>query len=452
MPNTEIQSGIYILLAEDDSDLRASVADLVGALGYNIETVPDGQQAQRKLTEKKYDLILSDYKMPQVNGLDLLRFVKKNYPTPFILTTAFIDLVEAEEAIRIGADGFLPKPFRTEELSRLLHSVLHPKNEEELDAETENIKFCKIPIGDFISSSNLKLDVYIKLSEGKYLRIAKEGYELAGQRIAQYKAKGAEHLYIRQDEFNRYVGLNVNLARAVGKSNKVIPEKKVQALVHSAEVIVQDLYVNGIDPKKFADSKDVLLLTLNVVGQEIDLFTLLASLNKAGDWLYAHSLGVALYAGLIAEELMWTSDLTRGKVLMAGLLHDVGLKEIDPDILHKGRAEWDKNESRIYEGHCARGRDILSRVTSVQEEIALVALEHHENCNGQGYPSKLKKDQISPLAKLISVADTFCELTLKGPSHSVPLSPHDAITRMLYLNKGDFDSSYLGPLFKLLAK
>src|SRR5688572_15281618 len=105
-----------ILIVEDDEGLRKSIARTLQSKGWTTLEASNGQEAQSLFGTEKIDVILSDIKMPKMHGIELLHFVRKTSSIPFILMTGFSDIIEASEAIRIGADDFLPKPFKQAEL------------------------------------------------------------------------------------------------------------------------------------------------------------------------------------------------------------------------------------------------------------------------------------------------------------------------------------------------
>jgi DNA-binding NtrC family response regulator len=106
-----------ILIVEDDSGLRDTLAQFLTRLGYQTSTAHDGREAIDKLNTDAPDLILSDIQMPDIDGLRLLEEVKTRYPdTIFILMTAFSSIDSAIEATRRGAEDYLSKPLQLGDL------------------------------------------------------------------------------------------------------------------------------------------------------------------------------------------------------------------------------------------------------------------------------------------------------------------------------------------------
>ena len=110
-----------ILLVDDDTDLRQSLADVLKDAGHSVTEAGDGGAATALLAAQAFDIVLSDVQLPGVDGLTLLRTVRKDAPlTDFILMTAHADIGDAIAALKEGASDYLRKPF---DLDELLHQV-----------------------------------------------------------------------------------------------------------------------------------------------------------------------------------------------------------------------------------------------------------------------------------------------------------------------------------------
>ncbi len=114
-----------ILLVDDDPLIRRALElRLVGA-GYQVLTAGNGREALARLEQEPVDLVLSDIRMPDMDGLELLRWVKMAYPgVGVILLTAYSSLDSAIQALRHGADDYLLKPCAGEELLEQIQAVI----------------------------------------------------------------------------------------------------------------------------------------------------------------------------------------------------------------------------------------------------------------------------------------------------------------------------------------
>jgi DNA-binding NtrC family response regulator len=119
---------IRILLADDDASLRRVIQYKLEQEGYEVNAVSDGEKALKEIRARQYDLVLSDIKMPNLTGVQLLEQVKKIQPTlEVILITAFADVSEAVRAVKLGAFDYLTKPFDDEQLLLAIEKALKYK-------------------------------------------------------------------------------------------------------------------------------------------------------------------------------------------------------------------------------------------------------------------------------------------------------------------------------------
>jgi DNA-binding NtrC family response regulator len=115
-----------VLVVDDEIVLCQSVDKVLTRKGCKVEAFTTVADALRALDAgNHYDLIIADLMMPQSGGLDLLAAVKQSWPElPVLIITGFSSIASAVEATRLGAAGYLPKPFTPDELEKAVHEVL----------------------------------------------------------------------------------------------------------------------------------------------------------------------------------------------------------------------------------------------------------------------------------------------------------------------------------------
>ena len=102
-----------VLVADDEGSIRDLLAKTLALAEYDVDPVPDGQSALARLRARPYDLLITDLKMPGMDGLALIREVRRMAPAlPVIIITAYSTEASAIEAINLGVTGYLTKPFR----------------------------------------------------------------------------------------------------------------------------------------------------------------------------------------------------------------------------------------------------------------------------------------------------------------------------------------------------
>ncbi|HEY3359317.1 MAG TPA: sigma-54 dependent transcriptional regulator [Polyangia bacterium] len=127
-----------ILLADDDASLRRVIEFNLQELGYQVDAVGAGAEALIRLREHEYDLVVTDIKMPDVDGLTVLDGVKRLQPrAPVILITAFASVEAAVEAMKRGAYDYVTKPFNRDEFKLIVARALRSS---QLEDENQRLR------------------------------------------------------------------------------------------------------------------------------------------------------------------------------------------------------------------------------------------------------------------------------------------------------------------------
>jgi two-component system response regulator PilR (NtrC family) len=114
-----------VFVIEDDPELREVMATILRLERYEYETFPEGKSAIKRFSENPADLIITDLKLPGINGLEILREIKGIEPnTPVIMITAYGTTESAVEALKNGAYDYIQKPFDVEELKLTIRKAL----------------------------------------------------------------------------------------------------------------------------------------------------------------------------------------------------------------------------------------------------------------------------------------------------------------------------------------
>ena len=130
-----------ILLVDDDEWIRDSLSLFFEAEGCHVLALETAEEAMQVLNSQSYDIIISDYRLPGMDGLELLSVVRKFHPHAMkILFTAHGNMDLVSEAIRIGIDDLIEKPFTTEMIKESLNLLIekHENKNRHLHAKGES--------------------------------------------------------------------------------------------------------------------------------------------------------------------------------------------------------------------------------------------------------------------------------------------------------------------------
>ena len=114
-----------ILLLEDDANLNETITEFLTEQGHDVISVYDGHEAQEKLYESKYDLLLFDVNIPGINGFDLLKEAREgDVVAPAIFITSLDSVDDLEKGFESGCDDYIRKPFALKELLIRVETLL----------------------------------------------------------------------------------------------------------------------------------------------------------------------------------------------------------------------------------------------------------------------------------------------------------------------------------------
>ena len=117
-----------ILLVEDDARLAEMLCEYLGAAGFRMVLAPIGAAALERLAEAPFDAVVLDLMLPDMDGLEVCRQLRKKSDTPLLMLTARGDATDRIVGLELGADDYLPKPFEPRELLARLRAILRRRH------------------------------------------------------------------------------------------------------------------------------------------------------------------------------------------------------------------------------------------------------------------------------------------------------------------------------------
>lgn len=182
---------------------------------------------------------------------------------------------------------------------------------------------------------------------------------------------------------------------------------------HQVKEIFQ--FIRMSDRIPFTDIRENIIPAITEVSKAPNLFKLFGELQSKDSYTYSHTIGVGVIATLIGRCL----NLEKRELAMLTLgatLHDIGKMKIPQDILKKP-GKLTKEEFELMKKHTIYGYELITKTVGTSQRFALIALQHHEREDEQGYPFGLKGDKIDFLSKIVAVADVFHAMSSKRVYH-----------------------------------
>jgi response regulator RpfG family c-di-GMP phosphodiesterase len=455
-----------ILVVDDERVIREILSDFLGLEGYVVRTVEDGVQALEELQKRSYNLVISDLKMPKMNGLDLIeKITELGIPVLTVIMTGFGTVETAIEAMKHGAYDYILKPFKVEEV---IHIVKRGLDRQRLQHENLRLKdaLSIYKISEAIATSlsvekvlDLVLDAVLDAVDADIVNL------LLDQTTDNNTASLAPGTFV---EHARKVSPRLDAGEIAPPLNlyEVLPllQEDKPLLVHGARAF---RYLSGPPEKrlvsfcsiplklkgrtigmlnaysytkgtKFSEGQRKMLYVLgsraavsienarlyeslvdanedlthaNVSLEENFKQTIIGfahALEESDRYTRGHSERVATYARLIAMGMHLPSEEIE-TIVKAGLLHDVGKIGIRNDRLNKP-GKLTPEELAMFRSHPAKGRRILEPIPFMRD-IVPGCYCHHEAWDGSGYPQGLRANSIPTIGRIVAVADAYDAMT-----------------------------------------
>ncbi|MCR9276464.1 MAG: response regulator [Pseudomonadaceae bacterium] len=174
MTDHAVSDSGYLLVVDDDPELRELIEAYLVRQGFDVATAQDGSEMDQRLAERTPDLVILDLMLPDENGLDIAKRLKGASEIPIIMISAQGEDVDRIVGLEVGADDYLGKPFNPRELLARVRAVLRrsARTSEVADTPVESGAPARYPFGDFVlditSHRLLRGDVEISLTSGEF--------------------------------------------------------------------------------------------------------------------------------------------------------------------------------------------------------------------------------------------------------------------------------------------
>lgn len=171
-----------VLIVDDDNNICEVIKMYLENSGYEVQVSNDGKEAQEAFLEYKPELVLLDIMLPHIDGVDVLKWIRKDSETPVIMLTAKGETFDKVLALELGADDYIVKPFEPKELLARVKAVLRRCN-----SEDENKEVLKLE--DLIIDSNSYNVIY----KGEEVKMPPKEFELL-----HYLASNKNRVFTRE--------------------------------------------------------------------------------------------------------------------------------------------------------------------------------------------------------------------------------------------------------------
>jgi putative nucleotidyltransferase with HDIG domain len=256
---------------------------------------------------------------------------------------------------------------------------------------------------------------------------------------------------VREIDFDLLCGaLAASLPDVLG--NQRIPAAERSKTAYSiAAMVLARVFVNDgpLDRHGLALTRQAIdPIAARLLQDEEMVWAMVATMQKHAA-THAHAVNTAVYAIALARFIPLGRAAAIQAVALGGLLHDIGKSRVPHVVLDKAEP-LDAVEWELMQGHVTAGYQMVVRALGHPPPYAHIIADHHERCDGSGYPTGRAASSIALDSQLVSIVDAFDALTTRR-SYKPALSPFDALKLMRLGMKGQFNDEFLCEFVDLLG-
>lgn len=446
-----------ILVVDDEVVIRELLTDILSDEGYRVDIAENGTAALERLeADNGYVLLFTDIMMPGMDGIELIQRARALAPTLVpIVMTGYATIETARAAVTAGAYDYVLKPFNLSEIKMAVSNALDRHRLSEENARLHEItdlfniseRIAKIRDEDRL------LDFLIEIAakrvdaeraslmlvgpDGSTLEIARGlglPEEFIGRRvpidstISGWVAENQLPLFVsdisKMPDVVR-MGFRLNdpsfISVPLERKSVSIDDPGISDRKHSEVIAVLNVSAKG-SGRAFAQSDlKALNILANHAAAALENVRLIRDIEDAqreviytlGEIVETRSRETGNHVNRVAEycrllALRCGLSKTQSDILrLAAPLHDVGKVGIPDAILNKP-GKLTPEEFSVIKTHCQIGYDMLRKTKgSVLQAGALIAYQHHEHFDGNGYPQGLRGKEIHIFGRIAGIADVF---------------------------------------------
>jgi response regulator RpfG family c-di-GMP phosphodiesterase len=432
------------LIVDDEPDIL-EILELLIISEYQVEFVKaaNGQEAIDVIVgDAKFDLVISDFKMPQKTGADVYLALRANSSTPFLLLTAdntdFIKKIDSPIAV-----GYTEKPFDANQLFERIEFLLKSKKPIQ-----QNLAYIPVPIRTLLKAQNPGVPLFLQLNESQYIKVINENGYFDESEFQRFSKKNLDSLFIETADYKEFIrSFNKNVFSQMAWNAANI-EVCLESLNANWDLVVKGSQQFGWSESIIDSVKLNVAKTLAIIESEPKFSKVLKKLFavEQKSHFISHSYWTLLMCTQIVRELKWDSKLTIQKLTFASLLHDVELSSttfsIKFSLLREGKLDESVYEQAHYHllNHPSRSAELIHGWSACPADVDAIIAQHHEKFDGSGYPQRLNFQTIFPLAAVFIIAEDMVYAKITGRA--------DSIETYLESKRSDYNRGDLKPIFE----
>ena len=409
-----------ILIIDDESDIVEIVTFFVEEKfpsTINIKTASGGFEGIEILKNGDIDLCICDHNMPTGRGCEVFRFIEdQKLKTKFVLCSSTLpsDLIKEYGCNAIY--GNIVKPDIEDGIDQLSKRFLQDLNSK-MATGTDQMDYIPLMVSLLFIIGKIPCDLYIYLSDKKYLKCLNSGESFNESDRDKYSEKNIIKLFAKRGEGEAVLLKLVNeaLVKSINNKQKSIEERMLD--VHSQLTTL--LLTFGINEELTSLSKNLINQTVASLLKNEKVYAYWEKIDLYGEYPSKLFTLQSILCGIAIKKINCAFELALEKLVMAAFYQDLTLDSvklmmiIDHDDFLAKKESLTSAEIKNYLEHPFRSKELLSKIKDLPPDIEKIVLEQHEMPHGEGFPRQLIYSKMGALSAIFILSGILAKHILK---------------------------------------
>ncbi len=308
--------------------------------------------------------------------------------------------------------------------------------------EEENLIYMELPIVLFMRKQTISYDLYLKMSEDKYVKVFKSDEVLVKEDFEKYQKRSVKTVFLKSED---YVEASISFSNQMSSAlevKKLRVEQYMALSLFSLDKVNKIINRLGLREEVLVLTNQVLGLSTSMIEKNKDLLKLLSTSLNGRDFLSEHTMMLIFITSSIAKYMGWHSVTTSEKLTMAALFHDISLDDEELAKIEVITPSTEKffSQKQISKmmNHPQDAVNILDKFHGFPPDVDKIILQHHERPDGTGFPRGLEWKRIYSLAAVFIVAEDFVTSIYECGLNQINTDHILCEFKVKYAGKGNF--------------
>lgn len=272
--------------------------------------------------------------------------------------------------------------------------------------------YCRIKSSYFEHSSKTVCDIFLKLSDDKYIKIFNRFHEFSDGDLKRFYDRNTKYFFIHERDYKSFVNLmSKALTNSEGGNSPTTAlakkENKILTSMNCQEMVQETIDKLGLNESAISIANVAITSTLKLL-EKGNVESMFNDVFNNGEFTGEHSLIVTYLASAICKETQWNTRENILRLCIAGFFHDITLtKEELAKVSKKDSYEFNelsRRDQAIVLAHAKKAVEIVNKIDGIPIGVDTIIDFHHERYDGSGFPREVDYKRFSPLAAIFVVA------------------------------------------------